>query len=227
MTDGTPEEPLAGPVASPAAARPAVESNAARAPTLPKSGLGRLVVRVFAALHALAERGWAATAIGTWAFLQSALVPGPVDALLIPLGIADPPKAYRFAWAAVFGALAGTLVAYAAGALAFDTVGLFVLDLFGVEGNEVGAWRARFQRQGWWVVFISTVTPVSAKLVSVAAGAFGVPLWQFVLAMFTGRALRFLTVAYVVRRFGNGIDHWVQRKYGVTLDELARGARRG
>lgn len=194
--------------------------------TAPRTGIGRWLVRLYGSLHALAERGWAATAVGTWTFLQSALVPGPVDALLIPLGIADPPKAYRFAWAAVAGAVLGTLVGYTAGALAYDTVGLWVLNLFGVEGEGVEVWRGRFQRQGWWVVFISTVTPVPAKLVSVAAGAFGMPLWQFMGAMFIGRTIRFLTVAFVVRRFGAGVAVWVEKKYGVTLDELARGQRR-
>lgn len=189
-------------------------------------GIGRLFVRLYAALHGLAERGWAATAIGTWAFLQSALVPGPVDALLVPLGIADPPKAYRFAWAAVFGAVMGALVSFAAGALAYDTVGIRVLDLFGVEGQGIEVWRGRFQRQGWWVVFLSTITPVSAKLVSVAAGAFGMPLWQFLGAMLIGRTLRFLTVAFAVRRFGRSLDGWVQRRYGMSLDMLARGERR-
>ncbi|MBA3889299.1 MAG: DedA family protein [Gemmatimonadaceae bacterium] len=192
----------------------------------PRSGIGRWFVRLYAALHGLAERGWAATAIGTWSFLQSALVPGPVDALLVPLGIADPPKAYRFAWAAVFGAVLGTLVGYTAGALAYDTVGIWVLNLFGVEGEGIDVWRGRFQRQGWWVVFLSTMTPVSAKLVSVAAGAFGMPLWQFLGAMFIGRTIRFLTVAFVVRRFGRSMDGWVQRRYGVSLNELARGERR-
>lgn len=197
-----------------------------RGPAVPRSGVGRWFVRLYGRLHALAERGWAATAIGLWSFLQSALVPGPVDALLIPLGLADPPKAYRFAWAAVGGAVLGTLVGYTAGAIAYDPVGIFVLDLFGVEGEGIEVWRGRFQRQGWWVVFLSTVTPVSAKLVSVAAGAFGVPLWQFMAAMFVGRTLRFLTVAFVVKRFGRGIDAWVQRRYGVSLDDLARGESR-
>lgn len=192
---------------------------------VPRSGVARWFVRLYARLHGLAERGWAATAIGSWSFLQSALIPGPVDALLVPLGLADPPKAYRFAWAAVAGAVLGTLVGYTAGALAYDTVGVFVLNIFGVEGDGVEVWRGRFQRQGWWVVFLSTITPVSAKLVSVAAGAFGVPLWQFVAAMFTGRLIRFMTVAFVVRRFGHGIDRWVVRRYGVTLDVLARGER--
>lgn len=193
---------------------------------IPRTGVAGVFVRLFAALHRLAERGWAATAIGTWSFLQSSLVPGPVDALLIPLGIADPPKAFRFAWAAVFGAVLGTLVGYTAGALAYDTVGIWVLNLFGVEGGGIEVWRGRFQRQGWWVVFLSTITPVSAKLVSVAAGAFGMPLWKFLLAMFVGRVLRFMTIAFIVRRFGAGVAKWVQKRYGVTLDELARGQRR-
>lgn len=202
---------------------PLAQTPAAAA--LPQGRLARGVLRLYAALHALAERGWAATAIGTWSFLQGALVPGPVDTLLVPLGLADQPKAYRFAWAAVVGSVLGATAAYAAGALAYDTVGAWVLGLFDAHGN-IDVWRARFQGHGWWVVFISTVTPVSSKLVSVAAGAFGVPLWEFAAAMFVGRLLRFMTVAFVVQRFGRGIDRWIARRYGTTLDELAMSVRR-
>ncbi|HWJ24287.1 MAG TPA: hypothetical protein VNS52_18155, partial [Gemmatimonadaceae bacterium] len=87
----------------------------------------RLALRALAALHRLAERGWATTAVGVWAFLQASMFPGPVDGVIIPLGLADPPRAFRFAWAAALGATLGVALAWAIGVFAFDSVGLPML----------------------------------------------------------------------------------------------------
>src|ERR671915_1958551 len=89
--------------------------------------LSRGAVRALAQLHRLAEAGWAATAVGAWAFLQASVVPGPVDGVLVPLGLADPRRAWRFAWSALTGSTLGSLIAYLIGALAFETVGRALL----------------------------------------------------------------------------------------------------
>ncbi|MHB1071600.1 MAG: YqaA family protein [Gemmatimonadaceae bacterium] len=188
----------------------------------PAGGLAGLALRAYAWLHRLGERGWATTAIGTWAFLQGAVVPGPVDGLIIPFGLADPPKVWRFAWAAVLGSVLGTLVSYGIGVFAFDSVGHVVLGWAGVSDAALTRMRGAFREKGWILVLVSTWTPVSTKLTAISAGAFGVPAWQFVLAIFVGRTVRFVTVAVVVRYFGDRVEAWVERRYGKTLVELAR-----
>src|SRR5918992_3950124 len=99
-------------------------------------------IRALAQLHRLAEAGWAATAVGTWAFLQASVVPGPVDGVLVPLGLADPRRAWRFAWSALAGSTLGALVAYTVGALAFETVGRSLLAWLGVAQLEAEQFRA-------------------------------------------------------------------------------------
>ena len=47
-----------------------------------------LLARTLDRLHGWAESGWAGPAVGVWGVLQSSVVPGPSDTLLIPLGIA-------------------------------------------------------------------------------------------------------------------------------------------
>src|ERR671914_784637 len=93
--------------------------------------LSRGAVRVLAQLHRLAEAGWAATAVGAWAFLQASFVPGPVDGVLVPLGLADPRRAWRFAWTALAGSTAGGIVAYTIGTVAFESVGRSILGWLG------------------------------------------------------------------------------------------------
>ncbi|HYD51046.1 MAG TPA: VTT domain-containing protein, partial [Gemmatimonadaceae bacterium] len=148
-----------------------------------------------------------------------------VDGVIIPLGLADPPRAFRFAWAAILGSVAGAALAWAIGVFAFDSIGLPMLGLVGLDAGDVESMRARFQSQGWWVVLLATVTPLSLKLTTIAAGAVGVPLLEVAFAVLAGRGFRFLVVAAVVRFAGHRVEHWVRRRYGKSLHELAMEAR--
>jgi membrane protein YqaA with SNARE-associated domain len=182
---------------------------------------GRFALRSLAALHRLAEKGWATSAVGFWAFLQASVIPGPVDGVIVPLGVADPGRAFRFAWAATIGSVLGVSVAWAIGVFAFDSLGLAMLGLVGLDAGDVDAMRSRFQGQGWWVVLVATVTPLSLKLTTLAAGAIGVPLYQVALAVLAGRGFRFMIVAAVVHYAGDRVERWIERRYGKTLHELA------
>jgi membrane protein YqaA with SNARE-associated domain len=178
-------------------------------------------LRLLAAAHRVAEAGWATTAVGGWSFLQASAVPGPVDSVIIPLALADPKRAWRFALAATLGSLSGAIVAFAVGYYAFDTIGQPLLTWLGVSTADLDNARAMFRDRGWVVVMISTVTPLSGKLVAIGAGTFGVPFHQFVIVMGLGRAFRFFVVAGVCRYAGDRVERWVERRYGRTLHELA------
>jgi membrane protein YqaA with SNARE-associated domain len=186
-------------------------------------------VRALAALHRLAEAGWAATAVGAWAFLQASVVPGPVDGVLVPLGLADPKRAWRFAWSALVGSTLGALVAYTIGTVAFEGIGRTLLSWLGVAAPEIEHVRAMFKEKGLWLVLLGTVTPLSGKLVSIAAGAFGIPVIPFLATIAAGRGVRFGVIAAVVRYFGDRVEKYIERRYGKTLDDIARerGIHRG
>jgi membrane protein YqaA with SNARE-associated domain len=192
-----------------------------RAPRRSRARLSTSAVRALAQLHRLAEAGWAASAVGAWAFLQAAVVPGPVDGVLVPLGLADPKRAWHFAWSALVGSTLGALVAYTIGALAFESVGRPLLGWLGVAGSEIGQFRAMFKEKGFWLVLLSTVTPLSGKLVSIAAGAFGIPVLPFIATMVIGRGFRYGVIAAVVRYFGDRVERYIEKRYGRTLDDIA------
>ena len=202
------------------------QPRATSTPTRPASRWSNGAVRALAQLHRLAEAGWAATAVGGWAFLQASVVPGPVDGVMVPLGLADPQRAWRFAWSALVGSTLGGLVAYAIGALAFESLGRTMFGWFGVAGPEIEHFRAAFKVKGLWLVLLSTVTPLSGKLVAIAAGGFGVPMVPFLATIMIGRGIRYGVVAAVVRYFGDRVERYVERRYGRTLDEIARDRRR-
>lgn len=183
----------------------------------PRGGpFSRAAYRLLATFHRWAESGFGGVAVGGWGFLQASAVPGPTDVVLVPLGIADPGRVFRLAAWATIGSTLGGLAAFAVGMLAFEEVGRPLLELSGVGERVLGALRTQFDRRGWVLVLLSTVSPLSSKVVCLGAGAFGVPLWQFLPALFVGRLARFATIAVVIRFAGPRMLDALSRRVGVA-----------
>jgi membrane protein YqaA with SNARE-associated domain len=161
-----------------------------------------MLARVIAALHRWAESGWSGTATATWEILQSSVVPGPSGAVFAPLALADADRAARLAVWATAGAIAGGCIAYLIGAQAFEGIGRPILSTLGVSAATLASTEAAFGRHGWLLVFVATISPLSTKLTCIAAGAFGLPLPQFLPALMVGRAVRFAALTVILRFAG-------------------------
>jgi membrane protein YqaA with SNARE-associated domain len=161
-----------------------------------------MLARVIAALHRWAESGWSGTATATWEIFQSSVVPGPSGAVFAPLAVDDPDRAARLAVWATVGAIAGGCIAYLIGAEAFEGIGRPVLSTLGVSAATLASSEAMFERHGWLLVFVATISPLSTKLTCIAAGAFGLPLPQFLPALMVGRAVRFAVLTVLLRFAG-------------------------
>lgn len=191
---------------------PDEESPSDTAPAPGATAARRGIVGLLARLHDWAESGWAGSAVGTWGLLQGSFVPGPADALLLPLGISDPPRAPRLAVWAFAGSFAGGIIAYLVGRDAFEAIGRPVLSLIGVSAANLEASRALFERRGAALVLLSAVSPLSTKAVCLAAGAFGVPLVPFLGALAAGRGARFTVVGAALRFAGGRLERWIRSR---------------
>ena len=169
------------------------------------------IASLFDGLHRLAEAGWAVTAVTAYNTLQGSVLPGPADALFLPLGLADTRRVWHFAGAALAGSMLGAMIAWAIGHFAFDTIGLPILGMVGFDAGDVERSRATFEKHGWLILFLSTVTPVSTKLFSIAAGAFGLAFLPFLLVLGAGRAVRFAALSLVVIYAGHRLQRWVRK----------------
>ena len=170
-----------------------------------------MLSRVIAALHRWAESGWAGTATATWEVLQSSVVPGPSGVLFAPLALADPERAPRLACWGAAGAIVGGCIAYLIGAEAFEGFGRSVLSTLGFSAASVASSEAMFERHGWLIVFVATISPLSAKLTCIAAGAFGLPLVEFIPALAVGRAVRFAALTVLLRFAGERLERRLAR----------------
>ena len=171
-----------------------------------------MLSRVIAALHRWAESGWAGTATATWEVLQSSVVPGPSGAVFAPLAVADPERAPRLACWGAAGAIAGGCIAYLIGAQAFDGFGRSVLSALGVDAARLASTESMFDRHGWLLVFVATISPLSTKLACIAAGAFGLALPEFLPALAVGRALRFAVLTVLLRFAGERLQAKLSRR---------------
>jgi membrane protein YqaA with SNARE-associated domain len=185
--------------------------NAHERPAPPSRGWRR-VLRLITVLHDWAESGWSKSATAAWGVLQGSVVPGPADGLLIPLGLADPRRAYTLALWALAGSIAGAMGAYLLGAHAFDDIGRALLAWVGVGARQLQESRALFDRYGGTIIAVSALLPIPTKMMCIAAGVFGVPFAEFALGITAGRAVRFLAVATALRYAGEGMLRWIQSR---------------
>ena len=87
------------------------------------------------ALSARPSAPWALAAV---AFAESSFFIIPPDVMLAPMALARPERAFRYALICTLGSVAGGVLGYAIGHLLFDSVGMWILDLYGY-GAKVDA----------------------------------------------------------------------------------------
>ena len=167
------------------------------------------------AAHPMAER-W----LALLSFLESSVFPIPPDIVLIPMCLARPRRAWRFAAICTLASVLGAVLGYAIGAALFDTVGRWVLDLYGAQA-QFAAVRERFVASGWLWVLVAGFTPLPFKLVTIAAGATGLPLPVLLGAAAISRAGRFFIVAGLLRWLGEPARIFLERHFGLITIAVA------
>jgi membrane protein YqaA with SNARE-associated domain len=134
------------------------------------------------------------------AFLDSTFVPFPTvnDLFLIALSIQNPARMPYYAGMVTLGSLTGCLVLFAIARKGGEIV-------FGTrEGPQAASVRRWISRNGFLTVAIGSLLPPPApfKMIVAAAGALGVKLQVFVLALALARSIRFFGEGYLAVRYG-------------------------
>src|ERR1700732_4545663 len=93
---------------------------------------------------------WAMAAIS---FADSSFLPLPPDFLLIPMVIARPRRAVFYAIVCTIASVAGAALGYAIGALLWDTLGQWLIKLYGYQ-DKVEYFRELYAQYGAWVILI-------------------------------------------------------------------------
>ena len=160
----------------------------------------------------LAGRPHAAWALAAIAFAESSFFPIPPDIVLVPMSLAQPKKAWTFAAVCTVASVSGGIVGYAIGALLFDTLGQWLINLYGY-GEKVEALREFYARWGALVILIKGLTPIPYKLVTIVSGLLGYNVPLFVLLSAVTRGIRFFALAAILNKFGEPIKAALDRHF--------------
>lgn len=144
-------------------------------------------------------------------FAESSFFPIPPDVMLMPMSLASPDKAFKFAWLTTLFSVLGGVFGYLVGYLAMDLL-VPTLESLGYM-HKIEQAQQWFMEYGIWIVFAAGFSPIPYKLFTVSAGASGMALIPFILASFVGRGMRFFLVAGLMKwggeRLQNQIRKWV------------------
>lgn len=142
-------------------------------------------------------------------FLESSIFPVPPDALMVPMAVAAPRRAFLLASVTLAASVIGGLFGYMIGALMYEQVGLQVLEFFNAQTHSE-AFFGYYNRYGAWCVFIAGFTPIPYKAVTILSGAAALPVLEFTIASIAGRGARFFLLAWLVWRFGDSARRFLE-----------------
>jgi membrane protein YqaA with SNARE-associated domain len=150
-------------------------------------------------------------ALAAVSFAESSFFPIPPDAMIIPMVLAQPQKAWRIATVALVSSVIGGLFGYAIGYYLYETVGQWLIDFYGLQ-QGVDTFREQFNEYGFWIILVKGATPIPYKIVTIACGIANYSIPMFLLASVITRGARFFVVAALLRRYGEPIREFIERR---------------
>jgi len=155
---------------------------------------------------------------GAVAVLDSSTIPVPMDAIIAVYVWRDPAHFWVYCLMAAVGSAMGGLLPYGVGRAGGE---LFLLKR--VNRARFDQMRLRFERQEFLAVAIPSMLPPPApwKVFVFAAGVFEMRVIPFMLAVFTGRMVRWMLLSLLVLKLGPGavgiVEHHAPTAFIVVL----------
>lgn len=171
---------------------------------------------------ASADKPYAIWTLGIVSFAESSFFPVPPDVMLIPMSLAKPQRAWFYALVCTITSVAGGVLGYAIGALLYDSLGGWIIQLYGY-GDKVEQFRAAYAEYGAWIILLKGFTPIPYKLVTITSGFAGYSLFFFILFSVITRGARFYVLAFLLNRYGPRARAIIEERLGfwVTIGAIA------
>jgi membrane protein YqaA with SNARE-associated domain len=165
---------------------------------------------------AAADKPHAAWIMGLVSFVESSFFPVPPDVMLVPMSLARPDRAFFYATLCTVTSVAGGVVGYAIGAVLYDSVGQWLITLYGY-GAKVDAFREAYNQYGALIILLKGLTPIPYKIVTITSGFAGYNLFLFVALSVIARGARFYVLAFLLNRFGARVRVMLEKRLGLWV----------
>lgn len=150
------------------------------------------------------------TGITFASFLESTIVPIPLEAVMIPLMQARRESLWKIALMATVGCVIGAIFGYALGYYLFDLIGQWIIDSF-FSAEQFENVKSQMESQGFWFVMTLGIAPIPFQVAMLAAGATKFSLPLFLIATVIARSLRYFGLAAVVYYAGDKAEQLIKR----------------
>ncbi len=153
----------------------------------------------------LAAHRHAPAYLGGLSFTESFFFPIPPDALLVPMVLANKKKAWTFAAITTIASVLGGLVGYAIGLYLYETVGVWLIELYGLSDHlgQLQAWSSQY---GIWIIVMVGFLPIPYKVFTIASGASAMAVLPFLAGSLIGRGARFFIVSALCYWAGDSVN---------------------
>jgi membrane protein YqaA with SNARE-associated domain len=162
---------------------------------------------------------WVQSPTGVWALFfiavaESSFFPIPPDIFLMVLCIAAPRKSFRYAAICAVGSVLGGMLGYGLGMGFMDTVGVKILEWYGLH-DKYEVVQNMYKQYDALAVGAAGFTPLPYKLFTITAGAFKINFITFSLVSLLSRSARFFLVAAFIYKFGAPVRHFIERYFNL------------
>jgi membrane protein YqaA with SNARE-associated domain len=163
----------------------------------------------------LAARPTAELWLAVIAFVESSVFLVPADVLFLPMSLARPARAYRYAAVATIASTLGGIAGYALGYFAYEAVAKPILVFYG----KLAEFEHLKSCTGEDTLLVLLVTSGLAhlppiKVVTILAGVAKISFGFFVVSCVVARGARFFALGFALKRWGEPIRDFIERRLG-------------
>lgn len=131
--------------------------------------------------------------------------------------LADRARWWKLALICTIASVLGAILGYAIGALAYDWLGQPILEFYGKKDAFEKLSVTYNSEWGLLSVFAGAVTFLPYKLFTIFSGVTGLNFAMFIAISILGRGLRFFVVAFLLFKFGEAIQTFIEKWLGLLF----------
>jgi membrane protein YqaA with SNARE-associated domain len=142
--------------------------------------------------------------LGFVSFADSSFFPITPLVMLVPMVLAQPDKAFRFALLTTIMSAFGAILGYSIGYFLFEAITPW-LQTTHYWADYLSA-KTEVDKWGIWAVLIGGFLPIPYKIFTITAGSLNMSLLPFLLVSTLGRGGRFFLVAFLLKFGGEKFE---------------------
>ncbi|MEZ2131736.1 MULTISPECIES: YqaA family protein [unclassified Sinorhizobium] len=170
----------------------------------------------------LAGRKFAEIWLAVIAFVESSVFLVPADVLYLPMSLARPERAWRYALVATTASVLGGIAGWALGYYAFETIARPILEFYG-KMDDFDRLRSYMNYETMMLLLVTSglahLPPI--KVVTILSGVAKINLGMFVVSAIAARGARFFLLAWLLRSYGEPIRHFIEKRLSQIVTAVA------